>query len=95
MTDNKAIMLNFLSYSILPILAADGIWIAPNLAPLTAEEIEPIFELVAQNPHYQRQHLTTATEDGKLVHLQNGVVHSEPVEGTPFEDAPKIFHREE
>lgn len=95
MPDNKAIMLNFLTYSILPILKPDGVWAAPNPAPLTAEEVIPIFELVAANPRYQRQHLTTATEDDQLVHLQNGVVHSEPVEGTPWEDSPKIFHREE
>lgn len=83
----------FLTYSILPLLTDEGVWAAPNPAPLTEAEVFPVFEKIAKSDAYERQHLTQPTMDGRLVVLMNGLVHSEPAEGTPWEDAPEVFER--
>lgn len=90
---NKHIFENFLLNELLPLLAPGGVWVAPNPAPLNADEVVEILERVAKSEKYERQHMTTATHDRKVVVLMNGVTHVEPVEGTPFEDAADIFER--
>lgn len=90
---NKHIFENFLLNELLPLLASGGVWVAPNPAPLTATEVTEIFERVAVSEAYDNQHMTTATHDRKVVVLMNGIVHDEPIEGTPWENAPDIFER--
>lgn len=90
---NKHIFENFLLNELLPLLTPGGVWVAPNPAPLTAAEVTEIFERVAMTEKYKAQHMTTATHDRQVVVLMNGVIHTEAIEGTPFENAAEIFER--
>jgi hypothetical protein len=87
----KHILEDFILNELFPILAKDGVWVAPNPAPLTCEEVTAIFKRVAEHDSYDRQLLATATIDGRVVTLMNGIVHDErePVDGR----APHIFER--
>lgn len=65
----------------------------PTPAPLSADEVKPVFERIAKLPAYKRQQLETATLDGKVICLMNGVVSEHSTEGTQWEDAPQVFER--
>ena len=78
---SKHILETFILNELFPYLAKDGVWVAPNPAPLTCDEVVAIFKRVAEHDNYRTQHLTTSTMDGRVVVLMNGVVHDESAEG--------------
>jgi hypothetical protein len=80
---HRAALYAFLRDEILPILEHDGVWIAPNPAPLNAEEVEAVFEAAAGLAHYSRQQLITRTDDHMMVTLLNGIVTIEPEPEAP------------
>lgn len=90
---NVEILEGWLIHSILPILAKDGVWAAPDPAPLTAAEVRPVFERIAKLDAYDRQQLETATLDGRVVSLVNGVVSEHGVKGTIWEGKSQVFER--
>lgn len=60
------------------ILKQDGLWIAPDPAPLTAAEVREMFEDLRTDYRYSRQHFSTRTVDGMAVSMLNGVITTEP-----------------
>lgn len=91
--DDIAVLEGWLTHSILPMLAPDGHWGAPDPAPLTAAEIRPVFERIAKLDTYKSQSLETATFDHKVITLIDGVVSERGVEGTPWDGAEQKFER--
>lgn len=81
--DHRATLYSFLRQQILPMLKDDGVWMAPDPAPLNAEEVSAIFESVAGLADYSRQQLITRTDDHKMVTLLNGIVTVEPEPEAP------------
>lgn len=79
MDQQRAIFARHLD-NMLGLLKSDGVWVAPDPAPLTAREVADTFELAAADPRYQRQHFSTRTVDGQAVTLLNGLIdiHPEP-----------------
>lgn len=58
-------------------LGSRGVWVAPDPAPLTADEVEAVFELVRNHHRYRKQSLTTVTSDGYRVMMADGVIRRE------------------
>lgn len=69
---NKRVMHDWLVETILPILKPEGMWIAPDPAPLLASDIEGIFERIAAHRNYERQLLISDSLDGCTVMLRDG-----------------------
>lgn len=82
LTTHRATLYNWLEDQLLPLLTEDGVWLAPDPAPLPAEDVALIFQAVADGPNYKRQNLATRTNDHMIVTVYNGVVTTEP-EGKP------------
>lgn len=64
--------------SIVEFIASDGVWVAPDRAPLNAREVSEAFERIAGDSRYSRQHFATRTVDGQVVTLLNGIITTEP-----------------
>lgn len=94
MPSNEDIFYLWLTNSLLPILKPDGVWIAPDPSPLTADEVTAIFERVIAHKSYQRQELVTATYDDLVVRVKDGEITRTSSEGTPWEGKPHVFPRE-
>lgn len=74
---NLAILVHYVRDTVLPMLKDDGVWMAPDPAPLNGEDVERAFAAICQSPNYSRQHLSTRTQDGFLVTAYNGVITKE------------------
>lgn len=79
MGQQRAIFAKFLD-DLLDVIKVSGVWVAPDPSPLSAREVADAFELVLDDPRYQRQHFATRTADGQVVTLLNGLIdiHPEP-----------------
>jgi hypothetical protein len=80
--DHRATLYKFL-FDLLPLMKDDAVWMAPDPAPLNAEEIEAIFKSVAGSGDYARQSLTTRSDDHQIVSMLNGIVTIEPEPEAP------------
>lgn len=87
------IMEGYLIDAVLPLLTPDGVWAAPDPAPLRASEVRPVFEKIAANPRYKHQRFETATWDRKVVTLNDGAISEGDVEGTMWAHSHDRFER--
>lgn len=76
-SDNRQILFDFVTNFVLPILASNGLWMAPDPAPLTAEETKIIFERITRHEAYEHQTLVMKTIDGKRVVVEDGKARTE------------------
>lgn len=72
--NHKLTLYVFVVRDVLPWLKPEGVWSAIDPAPMTAEEVVEVFEMIREHPRYERQLLRTETNDGKTVILHNGLV---------------------
>lgn len=74
---NKRVLFEFLTEAVLPLMTADGFWMAPSIAPLTSDEVTPVFKEVMNHKSYKNQTLKMATEDGWWLKAKGGLVMKE------------------
>lgn len=71
---NAQILYEYGANVILPMLKAQGVWIAPSPAPLPAEIVRRELERLALADAYKEQRIVFCSEDGYDVILDRGVV---------------------
>jgi hypothetical protein len=73
---NMAIMFFYLRDTILPILKSNGLWMAPDPAPLSAEQVKYVFGRLVETLPENKRTVTfrTRTKDNKLVEFRQGEV---------------------
>ncbi len=76
---HKSVLYDWLTEEVLPILNRDGVWRAPDKAPLTADETIPVLEAVMKHDNYRHQTLVTPTEDNWMLRAIAGTVFKERI----------------
>lgn len=75
---NARVLSDFGANFILPILAPDGVWVAPGIAPLPAEIIKRELRRIAEHENYKpTQTIIFYSNDAKMLTLANGAVQIE------------------
>jgi hypothetical protein len=74
MNDNQQILYSYAVNVVLPTLRSGGLWVAPDPAPLTVEEITEAFERILDHPSYNDQTIVIDSKDGVTVMIEFGYI---------------------
>jgi hypothetical protein len=67
---NQRVLFTFAVEQILPLLTPNGVWIAPDPAPLTNDEIGEVFTEIRKHARYQGQTLQVTSSEGAVIVLR-------------------------